>query len=434
MTPESSPRVSPESDASFAIHDRFRALRHRNFRLYWSGQLVSLIGTWMQSVAQGWLMHRLTSSPFMLGLLSFLQFVPVLMWSLWAGVVADRVDKRRLLVVTQSCFFVQALLLAAIVTLGVVRPWMVLALAFAYGTFNAFDLPVRQAFLIDMVGKEDLSNGIALNSAAFNAARVIGPAIAGLLVASVGEGGCFWINALSYLAVIASLLRIRIARGAPSRAAGERATLMDGVRYALATGPLRNLLLLLGLVAGIGFQYMVLLPVYARDILQSGAATYGWLVSAFGLGSLVSAVLLMRRMDRWDLRRNLQIGLVAATIGMAGFAWSRSLPLSLAMGFLAGFGLITYVASTNTLLQLTTEDRMRGRVMSLYTLMFVGTAPFGALLCGAIAQRFGALSATSLSAAVLLLGTIWVTWRLRVIAAREAAAAAAPATHTERLG
>src|SRR5439155_14323961 len=236
VTPESSPRVSPESDASFAIHDRFRALRHRNFRLYWSGQLVSLIGTWMQSVAQGWLMHRLTSSPFMLGLLSFLQFVPVLMWSLWAGVVADRVDKRRLLVVTQSCFFVQALLLAAIVTLGVVRPWMVLALAFAYGTFNAFDLPVRQAFLIDMVGKEDLSNGIALNSAAFNAARVIGPAIAGLLVASVGEGGCFWINALSYLAVIASLLRIRIARGAPSRAAGERATLMGGVRYALATG------------------------------------------------------------------------------------------------------------------------------------------------------------------------------------------------------
>src|SRR5206468_2929847 len=168
------PATPVAAAAAFPVHDRFRSLRHRNYRLYWSGQLVSLIGTWMQSVAQGWLMHRLTSSPFMLGLLSFLQFLPVLLFSLWAGVIADRIDKRRLLVVTQSCFFVQALLLATIVTLGVARPWMVLALAFAYGTFNAFDLPVRQSFLVELVGKEDLSNGIALNSAAFNAARVIG--------------------------------------------------------------------------------------------------------------------------------------------------------------------------------------------------------------------------------------------------------------------
>src|SRR3989442_11749185 len=194
---------------------RFRALRHRNFRLFWTGQLVSVVGTWMQSVAQGWLMHRLTSSPLMLGLLGFCQFVPVTLFSLSAGVVVDRVDKRRLILITQTLALLQAATLASLVTAGVVRPWMVLALALAFGVINAFDLPARQSFLIELVGKEDLSNAIALNSAAFNTARIVGPAIAGVLVATIGEGGCFWLNALSYLAVIASLLRL----GLPPRAA-----------------------------------------------------------------------------------------------------------------------------------------------------------------------------------------------------------------------
>jgi MFS family permease len=416
----------------------FRALRHRNFRLYWTGQLVSLVGTWMQSVAQGWLMHRLTSSPLMLGLLGFCQFMPVTMFSLWAGVIADRVDKRRLLVITQSSLMLQAVVLAAVVSAGVVRPWMVLVLAFVFGVLNAFDLPGRQSFLVEMVGKEDLSNAIALNSAAFNTARVIGPAVAGVLLAILGEAGCFWINAISFLAVIWSLTRMELPPHVVAAAARSGlSNLREGVRYAWATTPLRNLLLLLGCTAGLGFQYMILLPVYARDILHAGPGVFGLLVSAFGVGSLVSAVLMTRKLDRWALRRNLLIGLTTSGIGMAVFAWSRWLPLTAAMGFLSGFGLILYVATSNTMLQLTTEDRFRGRIMSLYTLMFVGTAPFGALLSGSIAQRAGAPLATSFSAVVLLGGALWVAYRLRVLAAREAPRLPPPSTMpgaVEKLG
>ncbi len=420
--------------SAHALSDRFRALRHRDYRLYWSGQLVSLIGTWMQSVAQGWLMHRLTSSAFMLGLLTFTQFVPVLMFSLWAGVIADRTDKRRMLMLTQSAALAQAVAIATAVSTGVVQPWMILVFAFAYGVFNAFDLPARQSFLVDLVGKEDLSNGIALNSAAFNTARIVGPAIAGILVASLGEAACFWINAVSYLVVLYCLARIGAKPPSGARS-GSELTLREGLRYVLELRPLRNLLVLLGFVSGLGFQYMVLLPVYAREILGSGAHGYGLLVSAFGVGSLVAAVLMTRRLSRWDLRRNLLIGLLVAAAGMLTLAWSRTLSLSMAGGFLSGFGLILYVATTNTLLQVTTDDRYRGRVMSFYTVMFVGSAPFGALLCGSIAQRWGAPWATSFSALVLFAGAFWVAYRLRVIAAREAAeTSATPPTHVEKLG
>lgn len=418
----------------------FRALSHRNFRLFWTGQLISLIGTWMQSVAQGWLMHRLTGSAFMLGLLGFAQFLPVMLFTLWAGVVADRMDKRRLILITQICALLQALTLATVVTLGVVQPWMVIVLAAMFGTISAFDLPARQSFLVEMVGREDLPNAIALNSGAFNAARVIGPAIAGVVLAAAGSGvtgeaWCFWMNATTYLAVLTMLLRMDVppfvAEGGDGRTA--LSTLREGVAYALRTRPIRNLLLLLGVCAGLGFQYMVLLPVYARDILHAGAGAYGSMVSAFGLGSLIAAALLTRKQDRWALRRNLLIGLSTSGAGLLVFAWSRALPLTVAMGFLAGFGLILYVASTNTMLQLTTEDRYRGRVMSLYTLMFIGTAPIGALLSGWIAQRWSAPVATSVSAAVLLGGAVWMFFRLRSIAAREAAKAAVPA-FTEKVG
>jgi len=422
-------------DATGPLRTRFRALAHRNFRLFWVGQLVSLIGTWMQSVAQGWLMHRLTGSAFMLGLLGFAQFLPVMFLTLWAGVVADRMDKRRLILITQVCMLGQTLALAGVVSLGVVQPWMVIALAFVFGTINAFDLPARQSFLVDMVGKQDLPNAIALNSAAFNSARVLGPAVAGVIMAGAGEGACFWVNALSYFAVIAVLLRMDLAPRVAERdtAKSALATLREGVDYAMGVRPIRNLLLLLGITTGLGFQYMVLLPVYARDILHANEQGYGLMVAAFGLGSLLSALMMTRHQNRWALRRNLLIGLGSAAIGMGMFAWSRSLPLTLAMGFLAGFGLILYVASTNTLLQLTTEDRFRGRIMSLYTFMFIGTAPIGAIMSGAIAQRWGAPVATSASAVVLLGGAVWMVFRLRTLAAREAAAAALPA-FTENVG
>ena len=418
------------------LRTTFRALEHRNYRLYWTGQLISLIGTWMQSVAQGWLMHRLTGSALMLGFLGFAQFLPVLLLSLWAGVIVDSVDKRKLLLITQSAFLLQAALLATAVSTGIVQPWMILVLAFVFGTINAVDLPARQSFVVELAGKEDLSNAIALNSAAFNTARVVGPAIAGILLATVGEAGCFWLNAVSYIAVIASIWRMDVRPRPGIRFELERAleNMKAGVRYARSVRPLRNLLLLLGVTAGLGFQYMILLPVYVRDILHADAKAYGLLVSAFGLGSLVSAAWMTRKQDRWALRRNIFIGLLSAAIGMGTFAWSRALPLSAAMGFLAGFGLILYIATTNTLIQITTEDRYRGRIMSLYTLMFVGTAPIGALISGTIAQHFGAPVATSVSALVLLGGAIWMMVRLRVLAAREAVEPAPVPATPEKVG
>ncbi len=411
----------------------FRALRHRNFRLYWVGQLVSLIGTWMQSVAQGWLMHRLTDSAAMLGWLGFAQFFPVLLLALWAGVIADHVDKRKLLMATQSLLLLQSAVLAALVTFGAVKPWMVLALAFFYGIANTFDMPARQSFVIEMTGREDLANGIALNSAAFNAARVVGPAIGGLLLGSIGESACFWLNAVSFLAVLGGLAMMRLDVRPPEALSARalRATLADGVRYAWRTGPIRNLLILLAICAGLGFQFNVLLPVYTRDVLHAGPRTYGTLLAAFGVGSLVAAARMTRVLDRWALRNQLLLGLAVGGLGMAGFAWIHWLPGMIAAGALAGFGLILYISSTNTLIQMTTEDRYRGRVMSLYTLMFVGTAPFGSLLAGGLAQAFGAPVATSACAVLLLGGALWMARRLREIAARESARAAAPPVEQE---
>jgi MFS family permease len=427
------------SSLRLLLERRVPALRHRNFRLYWFGQLLSLVGTWMQSVAQGWLLHRLTPSAFMLGLLGFLQFLPVLLLSLWAGVIADRTDKRRLIQITQTASLIQAVVMAALVTWGHVQPWMVLALAFWFGVINAFDLPARQSFLIELVGREDLSNAIALNSAAFNMARIVGPALAGVLLATLprlahalgleawarspfaGEAGCFWINAVSYVAVLVSLARMDVTP-APAESSGARTSshIAEGVRYVLHTPPIRNLLILLGCTAGLAFQYLTLLPVYVRELLHAGADAYGLLVSAFGVGALVAAAAMTRRTDRWGLRHNLLAGLLSSAVGLGVFAWSRWLPLSMIAGFLAGFGLILYVASTNTMIQLTTEDRFRGRVMSLSTLMFIGLAPLGSLMAGSIAEAAGAPVATTVSAVVLLGGAVWVFFRLRVLAAREA--------------
>jgi MFS family permease len=360
----------------------------------------------------------------------------VLQLSLWAGVIVDAVNKRKLLLITQTAFLVQATVLATLVSTHIVTAWMLLVLAFVFGTINALDLPARQSFVVELAGKEDMPNAIALNSAAFNTARILGPAVAGILLATVGEAGCFWLNAVSYLAVITSIWRMDLVSRPAIRLDAREAVrhMAEGVRYVRSVRPLRNLLTLLGLTAGLGFQYMILLPVYVRDILKTDAKAYGALVSAFGLGSLVSAAWMTRPHDRWALRRNIFIGLFSAAIGMGTFAWSRTLPLSLAMGFLAGMGLILYVATTNTLIQLTTDDQHRGRVMGLYTLMFVGTAPIGSLITGAVAQRFGAPVATSISALVLFAGAVWMFRRLRVLALREAPTPAMAPGATEKIG
>ena len=417
--------VTARSTPRPPIHDGLRAFRHRDFRLYFTGQLISLVGTWMQSVAQGWLMHRLTSSAFMLGVLSFAQFAPVLPFALLAGVVVDHSPKRQLLLGTQTLFLLQAVALAWVVSAGVVQPWMVIALAVVYGVANTFDLPARQSIIVEMTGKEDLPNGIALNSAAFNVARILGPAVAGLMLAAVGEAGCFWLNALSYVAVLVSLFLMQGGKTATVSTAASgvraRATMREGFAYAWGNSSIRSQLILLAVCAGLGFQYNVLLPVYARDVLKASANVYGWLFSAFGAGSLVAAVRMAVTRERWALRRHLLIGLTTAGIGLAGFAWSRWLPGMLAFAALAGFGLILYVSSTNTLIQLTVEDRYRGRAMALYTLFFVGTSPIGSLIAGAVAERWGAPVATSLCAIVLMGGALWVSCRLREGAARDAA-------------
>ncbi len=435
----------PSSPLRHVVHRRFPALTHRNFRIYWGCQFTSLIGTWMQSVAQSWLVHRLDPRPIMLGYLNALQFLPVLLFSLWAGVLADRADKRVMLLGTQGTALLQAVAIAIVVTLGIVQPWMVLVLAFVYGVFNAFDLPARQSFLAELVDREHLPNAIALNSAAFNSARVVGPSIAGVLVAAlprlirsagiaswfhtdlIGEAGCFWLNALSYVAMLVGLSIMTPVTLGRKPTEGTLHNLRDGIRYALTTRPIRNLLLLLGATTSLGFQYTTLLPLFAKEILHGGADAYGLLVSSFGVGSLAAVVILTRKPDRWLLRRNLFVGLLSAGLGLAVFAWSRWLWLSAAMGLVVGFGLILYVASTNTLLQLTTEDHYRGRVMSLYTFMFIGMAPIGALIAGGIAQAAGAPVSTSFSAAVLLAGAVWMSYRLRVLAAREAAQVTVPA-------
>jgi MFS family permease len=419
-TPADAPALGAAVTAG--VRTSFRSLRHRNFRLYWSGQLVSLVGTWMQTVAQGWLMYRLSADPVVLSLLAFAQFIPTLLFSLPAGVLADRFDKRKIIILTQTASLLEAAALAALTSSGHATPGSVLALAFVFGVITAIDLPVRASFVAEMVSTEDLSNAIALNSAVFNAARVVGPAIAGLVLATLGEASCFWINAFSYVAVLVGLARMSVTPRDTSHLKGVSAfsTFREGIRHVLQVTPLRNLLLLLGVMAGFGFQYSVLLPVYAKDILHSGAGGLGLLTAAFGMGSLLSAVRMTQHLTRWDLRKNLLIGLLVSGIGLGGFAWSRSFPLSMAMGIAAGFGLILYVASTNMMLQVTTDDRYRGRVMSLYTVMLVGTAPFGAVPSGWVAKHFSAPVATSGSALVLMLGALWIAYRLRAIQQREA--------------
>jgi len=399
----------------------FPALRHRNYRLFIAGQGISLIGFWMQSVAQGWLVYRLSGSALALGVVAFAGYLPVLCLAPVAGVVADRVSRHRLIVVTQTLLMLVALTLGALVAAGAVTVgWVVLAAA-AVGLVSAFDVPSRQAFVVEMVGTEDLPNAIALNSSIFNGARVLGPAMAGSLLAAVGEAPCFFLNAASYLAVLWALLRMRLPRAGASRqpqalAAGFR----SGLRYVRGEPVLRNLLVLLGVVCGLSVQYNMLMPVFAKKIFAVGATGYGLLLTAGGVGSMVSALhLASRRYSRAEHRRNLLLGLLIFAGGVLGLAASRRLEVALVCQALAGYGIIRYLATTNTLLQLLVDDRYRGRIMGLHTVMFLGTQPAGSLLLGALAQRFGAPAAALVSGGAALAAATWLAMRLRRVALRE---------------
>ena len=369
-----------------------RALRHRNFRLFFIGQGISLIGTWMQSIALGWLVYRLTHSAFLLGVIGFSGQIPVLLLAPFAGVVADRRNRHSLLILTQGVAMVQAFVLSYLVLTETVMIWHVIALSLVLGSVNAFDIPVRQSFFIEMIeDKNDLGNAIALNSSIVNGARLLGPSVAGLLIATVGEGLCFLINGLSYLAVIASLLLMRLVRKNVSPP-GSRAwhDFTEGLKHVFLFEPIRAIILLLGLMSLMGMPYVVLMPMFAKDILHGGPSTLGFLMGGCGVGALTGALYLASRRGVLGLGKMIPIGASIFGFGLIAFSLSRNLFLSLALMTVIGFGQIIELAASNTLLQTIVDNEQRGRVMGFFTVAFLGVAPIGSLIAGAMASVIGA--------------------------------------------
>ena len=390
----------------------FRALAHRDFRLLWIGQFVSLTGRWMQSVAQGWLVLRLGNSAFDLGLVGFCNFVPVLLFALVAGVAADRVARRRALYWTQGGAMAVALALAALTTSGTVRVWHVAVLAFAAGTAGAFDIPIRQSLLQDLVGREDLPNAIALNSLAFNGARLIGPALGGLLLAATDEAVVFLVNGLSYLAVLVGLALMRTdpataRKPSDSWIAGVR----EGIAWVRGSRKARVFLALVSISSVFGLPYSILLPVFARDVLGAGAQGLGFLTGATGLGATVGALYVAGRGAR---RRGALVATAMALLGasLVAFALSRTFVLSFALLVLVGAAMIVQMATSNTLLQLLAPEELRGRIVSFYMLAFLGTAPLGSLLAGTLAHALGTPAAVALGGAVCLVAALWFALRV----------------------
>jgi MFS family permease len=376
-----------------------RALRHRNFQLFFSGQMVSLIGTWMQTIAESWLVYRLTGSPLLLGAAGFASQFPVFVVAPLGGIAADRFNRKRLVIGTQVSSMILAAIFSALTLTGVVRVWHIFVLAALLGVVNAFDIPARQSFLVDMVGKEDLMNAIALNSSMFNGARIVGPAIAGILVARIGEGWCFFANAVSYLAVISGLLLMQVNRPARLGPAGPAlARLIEGFRFARHTTPIRALLLLLGLVSLVAMPYTVLMPLFADRVLHGGARGLGILMGATGAGALLGALTLATRAGVRGLGRWVAFSCGGFGASLVLFSWSRHFWFSAVLLLPVGFCMMLQMSSSNTLIQAMVPDELRGRVMALYTMMFMGMAPFGSLFAGALAHRLGAPLTVSIGA------------------------------------
>ncbi|MEJ2718558.1 MAG: MFS transporter [Deltaproteobacteria bacterium] len=391
-----------------------RALRYRNFRLYFAGQGVSLIGTWMQRVAIGWLVYRMTHSAFLLGVVGFSGQIPVFALAPFAGVLADRWDRHRLLIVTQTLAMLQALALSYLVLSGTIRIWHIIILSLILGVLTAFDMPVRQSFMVQMIDdKTDLGNAIALNSSMVNCARLLGPSMAGLLIATVGEGICFLLNGLSYLAVIASLLLMRIVhknfRAQTSKAWHD---LREGLKYVYRFEPIRDIILLLALVSLMGLPYYVLMPVFAKDVLHGGPRALGFLMGGSGLGALAGALYLASRRGVLGLGKMVPMGAGIFGVGLVAFALSRSFFLSLLLAAAVGFGQMAQLATSNTLLQTMVDDDRRGRVMSFYTVAFLGMAPLGSLLAGSLAGVIGAPWTVFIGGAACLAGAVVFARRL----------------------
>ena len=391
-----------------------RALRHRNFQLFFSGQLISLIGTWMQSVAQSWLVYRLTGSALLLGSVGFASQIPVFLFAPLGGITADRFNRRSIVIATQIASMVLAFILAVLTLSHAIdhRVWLIFVLASLLGVVNAFDIPGRQSFLVEMVGKEDLMNAIALNSSMFNGARVIGPAIAGILVSKIGEGWCFFGNAVSYIAVIIGLLMMRVQSPVRAAMAGPLERILEGFRFVDQTAPIRALLLLLGLVSLVGMPYVVLMPIFADQILHGGARGLGILMGATGVGALFGALTLAFREGVKGLGRWVAWCCAGFGASLAVFAFSHTFWLSVILLLPVGYTMMLQMACSNTLIQVMVPDALRGRVMAVYSMMFMGMAPIGALLGGALAERLGAPRTVAIGGFACLLGAGWFAMQL----------------------
>jgi MFS family permease len=406
----SSPAVQEASAWAFAV----RALRHRNYRLFFGGQSISLVGTWMTRIATAWLVYRLTHSAFLLGIVGFSGQIPIMLLGPFAGVWVDRWDRQRTLIVTQTLSMIQSFWLAALALAHIITVGDIIGLSLFQGAINAFDMPARQAFVVQMVeDRADLSNAIALNSSMVNSARLIGPSLAGIIIAAVGEGYCFLLDGISYMAVIASLLMMSIVLAQPrAQRTHVLRELKEGWQYVSRSTPIRAILLLLAVVSLVGMPYIVLMPIFAGKVLHGGPHTLGFLMGASGVGALTGAIVLATRRSVLGLGRVVMYAAMGFGAGLFSFASSPWLALSLPLMAFTGFCMMTQMASSNTILQTIVQEEKRGRVMSFYAMSLQGTAPFGSLIAGAAASRIGAPRTLMIGGSICVLGGLWFYTRL----------------------
>jgi MFS family permease len=414
-TAATSPHHQPTGLARFS--HAWRALRHRNFKLFVAGQSISLIGTWMTRIATSWLVYRLTGSAWLLGVVGFSGQILTFVLAPFAGVLIERMDRRKLLVWTQALAAAQSLLMAGLTLARIITVHEIIALSALQGLINAFDMPGRQSFLVQMVeDKQDLGNAIAINSSMVNLARLVGPALAGLVIAWVGEGYCFLIDGVSYFAVIASLLMMVVTPAEVRRATTTMvAQLVEGWSYVAGFRPIRTILLLFSLTSLMGFPFMVLLPIFAGTVLHGGPHTLGFLTGASGIGALASAISLALRKSVRGLTTMIQISALMFGGGLILFGLSHVLWLSLIFMLITGFGMMQGLAASNTIIQTLVPENMRARVMSYYTMAFVGMAPFGSLLAGGMAHHIGAPHTVMVTGAACVVGAVWFTTQLREV-------------------
>jgi MFS family permease len=392
---------------------RFRALQHRNFQLFIAGQLISLVGTWMQTTAQLWLVYKLTNSAALLGVFGFANQVPILFLAALGGYIGDRYNRHYGVIWTQTVSMVLAFVLAALTFANIIQVWELIFVAFLVGVVNAFDVPIRQAFLVEMVVKEDLPNAIALNSSIFNGARVVGPAIAGFALAWKGPAWCFFLNGVSFLAVIGALLAMRIVKRESKKEAGSPfQSLMQGFRFAMSDLPIRSTLLLLSMLSLFGLQYSVFLPIFASEVLHRGAKGFGLLMSAAGVGAVLGALHFAARTSYKGLARWIAATSTTCAVGLVIFSQSRYFWLSMAVLLVVGFCATVQMAATNTTLQNRVPDQLRGRIMAVYATMFMGVQPIGSLIAGGVAKHIGAPYTLAVFGTLCFLGSMVFIFRV----------------------